>query len=153
MPAFSVKAIYPAACILGWMLVGCNRNPPTYPVVGKVQFPSGASVRMGTVETKSRDLGIIARGKINSDGTFSLTTFHPDDGAVSGTHDCVVVQLVIAEELGKTGTTFGVVDPRHNSYHSSGLTMEILPDKINEVTLEVTAYRGKEVSEKDHKHE
>ncbi len=106
---------------------------------------------MGTIETKSRDLGINARGKINSDGTFQLSTFNPMDGAVVGTHDCVVVQLVLAEELTTTGSTFGVVDPKHNSYASSGLTIDVRPEN-NEVILEVTAFRGRETAEKDHKH-
>lgn len=108
---------------------------------------------MGTVETKSRSLGLNARGKIESDGTFQLTTFEPNDGAVAGVHDCVVVQLVIGEELNKTGSAYGVVDPKHNSYKSSGLTIEVKPDSGNQVVLRVDAYRGKELSEKQHQHD
>lgn len=133
-------------------LVGCQRDPPTYPVSGKVQFPSGAPVRMGTVETRSQELGVHARGTIESDGSFSLTTFRPGDGAVAGIHDCVVVQLVVAEGFDGKVSTYGVVDPKHNSYRTSGLTLEVKPDQTNEVVLEVTALRGQEADEKDHKH-
>ena len=139
--------------LIACILLGCDRNPPTYPVSGKVSFPSGAPVRMGTIETKSREMGINARGKIASDGSFTLTTFKPDDGAVAGVHDCVVVQLVIAEDLPKTGGTFGVVDPKHNSYFTSGLSIDVNPEGPNEFRLEVSPFRGKEASEKDHKHD
>jgi hypothetical protein len=138
--------------IAGLLLVGCHRDPPTYTVSGKVKFPSGAPVRMGTVETKSRELGIHARGTIESDGSFQLTTFKPGDGAVAGTHDCVVVQVVIAQGYQGSGSTYGVVDPKHNSYHTSGLTIDVKPNESNEVVLVVTAFRGKEASERDHKH-
>jgi hypothetical protein len=138
--------------LTGILLSGCNRNPPTYPVTGKVRFPSGVPVRMGTIETKARELGTIARGTIESDGTFRLSTFEPDDGAVAGIHDCVVVQMVIAEKIGGRGSTYGVVDPKHNSYRTSGLTIEVDPNKANEFLLEVTPFRGKEGTEADHKH-
>jgi hypothetical protein len=146
-------------CLLLYLLVlscfftGCDGNPPTYPVSGKVVFPSGSAVRMGTIETKSRTLGVNARGKIQSDGTFQLTTFEPDDGAVAGVHDCVVVQLVIGEDLKSPGSSFGVVDPKHNSYQTSGLTIEVKPDSTNQFVLRVDAFRGKELSEKHHQHD
>lgn len=133
--------------------IGCNRNPPTYPVKGRVHFPSGSPVRMGTIEAKSRDLAINARGVINSDGTFELSTFTPGDGAVAGWHDCVVVQLVMhAEELNAKISTFGVVDPKHNSYGSSGLSFEVSDTQPNSIDLEVSPFRGKELSDKMHNH-
>ena len=134
------------------LLPGCRRDPPTYPVRGRVTFPSGAVVRTGTVETRSRELGTNARGSIQPDGTFQLSTFQSNDGAVAGLHDCVVVQLVIAEGLGTAVSTLGGVDPRHNSYRTSGLTIEVLPQPLNEVRLEVSAIGGKELPERDHKH-
>lgn len=133
--------------------VGCNRNPTTYPIKGRVHFPSGSPVRMGTIETKSRELGINARGTINSDGSFELTTFQPGDGAVAGWHDCVVVQLIIhGEEFKGKVSSFGVVDPKHASYGSSGLSFEVSPTQTNQVSLEVSPLRGKEVPEKLHSH-
>lgn len=144
------------ACLLSALILlslGCSRNPPTYPVKGKVVFPSGANVRMGTIETKSRSLGLNARGTIQTDGTFELTTFSPGDGAVAGTHDCVVIQMVMhAEEFSGKVSSFGMIDPKHNSYSTSGLSFEVKPEGPNEVTLEVSPFRGKEVSDQQHKH-
>ncbi|MBX3420020.1 MAG: hypothetical protein KF752_00545 [Pirellulaceae bacterium] len=133
-------------------LSGCNSHPDTYPVQGKVLFPSGAAVRTGTVEAKSRQHGLNARGEIQPDGSFTLSTFRPGDGAVAGIHDCVVVQFVVAEQLGTVGSAFGVVDPKHNSYKTSGLMIDIQPDTINQVVLQVSALGGKELKEKDHRH-
>lgn len=139
-----------ACCVTA---IGCNRNPATYPIKGKVQFPSGSAVRMGTIETKSRELGLNARGIIQNDGTFELTTFTEGDGAVAGLHDVVVVQMVMhGEEFSSKVSTFGMVDPKHNSYRTSGLSFEVKPEGPNEVLLKVEPFRGKELSEKDHKH-
>jgi hypothetical protein len=149
-----MSKLYFFCLLVGLILAGgCNRNPATYVVKGKVRFPSGAPVRMGTIETKSRDLGLNARGTINSDGTFELTTFKPGDGAVAGWHDCVIVQMIIrADEFSGKVSTFGVVDSKHNSYGSSGLSFEVSPTQPNEISLEVSPYGGKEASEKMHAH-
>ena len=57
---------------------------------------------------------------------------------VAGVHDCVVVQLVMAEEIkGHQASTIGVVDRRFSRYATSGLTVEISPDKSNNVLVEV----------------
>lgn len=133
-------------------LLGCNRQPATYSVQGQIQFPSGAAVRVGTVEVRSRSLGINARGAIEPDGSFQLTTFSPGDGAVEGIHDCVVVQMVIAEDVRQSASAFGVVDPKHGSYKTSGLTIDVKPDSENKVILKVDALGGKELKAKDHKH-
>jgi|694.fasta_scaffold00030_65 hypothetical protein len=134
------------------LLLGCNNQPATYPVYGQVQFPSGAAVRMGTVEARSRELGLNARGAIGPDGSFQLTTFSTDDGAVQGIHDCVIVQMVVTEDIAQAGSAFGVVDPKHGSYKTSGLTIEVQPDSENKVILKVDALDGKELKAKDHKH-
>ncbi|MFO0942352.1 MAG: hypothetical protein U0930_16560 [Pirellulales bacterium] len=144
--AFCISALF-------LLTLGCNRNPATYRVKGKVVFPSGANVRMGTIETKSRTLKLNARGTIQKDGSFELTTFSPGDGAVAGVHDCVIVQMVTnAEEFSGKVSSFGMIDPKHNSYTTSGLSFEVKPEGPNEITLEVSPIRGKELSEEQHKH-
>ncbi|MCA9225107.1 MAG: hypothetical protein KDA47_05820 [Planctomycetales bacterium] len=90
------------------------------------------------MELKSREHAIHARGEIDSDGRFELTTFEPGDGAVAGQHACVIVQLIVAEDLvGHVPSTDGVVHPRFASYHTSGLTCEIQSSADNNITLEV----------------
>ena len=94
------------------------------------QFPSRSILRHSvglaivTIELKSRQHDIHARGKLNLDGTFTLTTYEEGDGAVEGKHDCVIVQFVMTEGVqGHRPSTIGVIDRRYNSYTTSGLVL------------------------------
>lgn len=128
-----------ASTLIAVSLAGCSDDRlATFPVSGKVVFKDGSPVRMGTVELKSREHAVHARGEIDSDGRFELTTFEPGDGAVAGQHNCVIVQLIVAEDLvGHVPSTDGVVHPRFASYHTSRLTCEIQSSTDNNITLEV----------------
>jgi len=121
---------------------GCSDQLPTYPVSGIVQFEAGKPVHVGTLELKSREHGIQARGEIQPDGSFQLSTYAAGDGAVAGLHDCVVVQLVIAEGLSPhRPSAIGVVDGRHANYATSGIVVEVSPDRNNVFTIEVEGKR------------
>lgn len=135
------------------LLMGCSDKLPTYPVSGKVQFPDGSPVRVGTVELKSREQGVQARGTIATDGTFTLTTYEEDDGAVEGTHDAVVVQMIVTEDLaGHPPTTLGVVDRRFGSYATSGLSAVVKRDQENRVVLQVEGLQDRPSRSDGHKH-
>ena len=134
------------------MLTGCSDQLPTYPVRGRVEFKGGGGpVHVGTVELKSLDHGVQARGEIQDDGSFTLTTYQPGDGAVAGRHACVVVQFVMTEELaGHMGSKVGVIDRRYNSYATSGLQIEIQPHKTNEVLILVDGILKSQPEEHQH---
>jgi len=132
--------------------VGCSGRLATYPVQGKVQFVGGAPVRVGTVELKSLDHAVQARGEIQEDGSFTLSTFADGDGAVAGKHACVVVQFVMLEEaVGHRPSKMGVIAPRYSSYATSGLSIEVLPQSSNDVVIEVEGVLKKQ-PEGEHKH-
>lgn len=122
---------------------GCSDGRlKTYPVHGRVLFPSGSPVHVGTVELKSRDHGVQARGSIDGEGKFKLSTYSDGDGAVAGVHDCVVVQFVMTEEMpDMKPSALGVVHPRFASYSTSGLTVEVKADPANDIKLEVEGVR------------
>jgi len=83
-------------------------------------------VHVGTIELESREQAVTARGEIGGDGRFVLSTFKPGDGAVAGMHDCVVVQMVIVEDISNfRPITGGVIHPRFDSYATSGLVCEV----------------------------
>ena len=119
--------------------VGCSDGRlKAYPAKGKVVFKTGSPVHVGTVELKSREHGVQARGAIDKDGNFTLTTYVDGDGAIAGAHDCVVVQFVMTEELADfKPSAVGVVHPRFASYSTSGLSVEIKADQVNELKVEV----------------
>lgn len=142
-------------CWLSVTCLGCGTGqPPAYKTTGKVVFANGTAVKTGTVELKSREHPIQARGTIGPDGQFVLTTYREGDGAIAGQHDCVVVQMVIVEDLNQRNHgTYGVVHPRFASYHTSALTCTIDPKHGNDITLTVEGV-GKLAeggTEKDHK--
>jgi hypothetical protein len=91
---------------------------------------------------KSREHPIQARGEIAHDGSFRLTTYVENDGAVEGKHDCVVVQLVVVEELpGFQPSYEGVVHPRFASYSTSGLECDVLPSDNDQLIIRVEPLR------------
>jgi hypothetical protein len=121
------------------VFAGCSDGRlKTYPAKGKVLFKTGSPVHVGTVELKSREHGVQARGAIDKDGNFTLTTYADGDGAIAGVHDCVVVQFVMTEELADfKPSAVGVVHPRFASYSTSGLSVEVKADHVNELKIEV----------------
>ncbi len=80
--------IFPLLMLPGVILMGCGGSSsfvPTYEVKGKVLLPSGKPLSTGRVTFVSTD-GLVPEvsGEIQSDGTFSLTTRSPGDGAAPG---------------------------------------------------------------------
>jgi len=67
---------------------GCKRNPRVVPVAGKVLY-NGEPLPFGSV-TFQPDKGQPAVGDVSS-GTFTLSSYGPNDGAVPGKHGVSVV--------------------------------------------------------------
>ena len=76
---------------------GCSDGPRVYPVRGRVLFEDGAPADTGTIEFRSVESGLNARARIAEDGSFQLTTFEKNDGAVPGKHQVIVIQQVMVE--------------------------------------------------------
>jgi hypothetical protein len=76
--------------ILGLLLfAGCGYQRPALPAPvparGKVLLPSGQPLRGGRIQLNRLDPPLVdAFGDVGSDGSFTLTTYQPDDGAVPG---------------------------------------------------------------------
>lgn len=122
------------------LLPGCgNDRLPTYPVSGRVIFADGSPVRTGFIELQSDEHRVNARGTIARDGSFQLTTFDPNDGAVAGSHRAVIVQFLAQENLPAIPHDHGKpVSLKHADYATSGLTFEVEPGQTNtwEVVVE-----------------
>ena len=112
---------------------GCSDNQvPTWPVSGKVVLEDGTPLETGTVEFASDDGIHTARGSIQSDGSFRLTTFRNGDGAVAGAHDAVVIQLISTEDLPIHEHDHGpTIDPRYAHYDSADLRFTVKADEDN----------------------
>ncbi len=105
---------------------GCGpAGPATYPVRGKITFEDGSPAQVGLIEFRSADR-TIARGKIESDGSYSLTTFEPNDGALEGEHQVVIQQMIITEDLSFSSHNHGKRVPQfYADYSSSPLRAEV----------------------------
>lgn len=56
----------------------------------------------GSVIFRSVDHGLVATGSIQSDGTFRLGTYLPNDGALAGPHEVAIRPPMAGEDEGPT---------------------------------------------------
>jgi hypothetical protein len=121
--------------VLVLFLVGCGGRK-TYPVEGKIVYKDGSpatGLAGGNVEFDSVEQPVSAQGTIQSDGSFSLGTDAPGDGAVPGKHR-VVIALPLPLDQDKPPPP--AIDSRYHTFETSGLEVTVEP-KLNKVTLEV----------------
>ena len=93
-----------AGLLLALAVAGCGKaKPATAPVTGRVLL-DGKPVAGAAVMFEPVSGGVPARGSTGGDGSFTLSTFGRDDGALVGQHRVsiskFVVEGVAANELG-----------------------------------------------------
>jgi hypothetical protein len=126
---------------LVFLVAGCGGSKiPTYRAGGKVTFPDGKPLARGSVMFRTADGGrATARGQIQPDGSFKLSTFAPDDGAVAGKHQVlVVVPLLGTDPEGPAPPTPSPIDPRFAGYETSGLEFIVNDSGQNQFEIVVT---------------
>jgi hypothetical protein len=89
-PGSQARRAVAAAGLLLFGAAGCG--PALYPAGGKVTYPDGKPVTAGMVvfESKGQDRPVTARGEIQSDGSFRLSTHRPGDGVPPGKYRALV---------------------------------------------------------------
>lgn len=106
---------------------GCG--PRLYPVQGTVTFEDGAPVSGGLVVFESAGAdgkaSVMARGAIQADGRYELSTDRPGDGVPAGQYR---VRLVPPEPSldGRTSPAPSF-DRRYTRFQTSGLEFEVKP--------------------------
>ena len=134
--------------------IGCSSsNLTTHPVRGQLEFPDGTFPKFGTVEFYNAEHRVNARGEINPDGSFTVETYAPKDGAVAGRHAGVILQFmsnplsakreVVIEVDGETAHDHDhdhdqadMVHLKYADYRTSELSIQVEPGN-NQVTLEI----------------
>jgi len=108
---------------------GSSTTPPaTLPVTGKVLF-KGEPLTGGKIMFEPQGPGREAFGTIQKDGTFSLSTYGENDGAVPGSHRISVT--------GPAGKGSRAIPKKYSNYESSKLEMDVNGDKKEyTITLE-----------------
>lgn len=117
-------------------LSGCGGQNDTYRVTGKVVFPDGTALTQGKVifnpvsDSEGRD----AEAIIQPDGSFTLGTSKPGDGAFPGAYR---VAIHVARPPKGSEDRTPPIDPRYRSSSTSGLEAEVKPHHNNRFTFTV----------------
>jgi hypothetical protein len=124
------------------LLAGCGPDGPRlYPVTGRVVYRDGRPVPGGVVEFDPGGRLPVARGTLDADGRFVLTT-DGRAGAVAGEHRVVVVQVGAATAAGVAHAHKGAgIHKKYARFDTSGLTRTVRPDAANDLVIEVDAGR------------
>ncbi|MBA4190333.1 MAG: hypothetical protein C0467_20290 [Planctomycetaceae bacterium] len=122
-----------SACLL---TLGCNAGTPkTYRIPGRLVYDDGKPVPGATIVLQTTHDGqrIAARGMVNTDGTFELTTFTDKDGVIEGEHDITIVLLPATDSATPSKP---VVAAKYSNSESSGLKFTVKPD-TTEILIKV----------------
>jgi hypothetical protein len=152
--AFSRSPLW-LTCLACAFLSGCG-GPKIAKVTGRVTY-DGKPVTEGKIRFYPES-GRMALGNIGPDGTYTLTTFKPDDGALIGTHQVAIESTrvgpgsyqplkSIEEEMeqsrkgGKVlvpGKVEWLVPEKYSRPESSGLTATV-GSAANEINFDLPA--------------
>lgn len=142
-----------AMAVLMPLLSGCG-GTKTYPVYGRVELEgepdSGGELEGYCVTTESIDstdeqgIRFTANGYIAADGTFRLTTFEPDDGAVAGRHRVAVSAPV---QLFDGPANSEVIEIRYGDLSQSGLEITVSPGS-NDILLKLKRFGNEKAAKK-----
>ena len=97
--------------------------PSLIPAKGKVTY-KGQPLTQGIVRFEPDGFGRMATGKLQSDGTFVLSTYKKDDGVVAGVHKVFITDL---EKTLAKDRTF----KKYTQAASSGLTAEVSAEQTD----------------------
>lgn len=133
------------ASIAGLLLLtiaGCqSESDPVYPVSGKVTFPDGSPARFGIIEFR-RELPttVVARGKIQRDGTFRVRSSGSRSGLTQGNHKAIIIQVVGTHRTDHIHHDHGqIVADKYRDYNTTELSVDVSPDGKNH--FEIVAER------------
>jgi hypothetical protein len=139
-PAAACYLQLPVMLLLSGSL-GCNRAPQsTYPAKGIVKWSDGQPAKEladGTIELQVIEgpkIRVSPRGLVQSDGTFALRTYRPDDGAPAGKYRVAILPCSPAEE--NLPPPPQIIDRRLQSFQTTPLQIAIKPAP-NEIELTI----------------
>jgi hypothetical protein len=138
-PSRHERVLAAGCCFAISCLLGCSTSElPVYAARGRVTFRDGTAVGAGLVEARPVEAPrpVMARGDIQADGTFTLSTFKLGDGAIKGRHRAIVRPKISGHEGSEV--TAVPIDARFGSYETSGLSFTVTENAAkNEFTLVV----------------
>ncbi|HTK77498.1 MAG TPA: hypothetical protein VL371_19695 [Gemmataceae bacterium] len=138
------KRIGLAVLMLSACVGGCSGAGP-FPVEGTVVWEDDTPAKelhLGSVVFDLPEKQTSARGVIQPDGTFTLTTNKPNDGALAGEYKVLVVEGGRKPMAGGDGSQLapGYMDSRYADRSTTDLTATVKPGK-NVIKLKVRRAR------------
>ena len=132
------RSAFLLVAVCGLLLVGCDAAGPKYfPVSGTVQFKKdGSKAQFGSVEFRSEtDPPVIARGKIESDGTFSINA-SDKTGTVEGTHTVVIIQVIGDSRTRRVIHNHGLdVAKKYGDHRTTDLKVDVNQETAGDLLL------------------
>ena len=121
------------------LFAGCTQTPSVVPVSGKVLY-NWEPLPFGIVMFQPEQ-GQAAQGEIQPDGTFQLSTYGPNDGAVPGHHK-VSVRCFSNKKSGTDGGDSGapcrlLIPQQYTRFGMSGLSADVKPGSTEPIVLEL----------------
>lgn len=142
MKVFSLGLLL--ACLTA---VGCSDSLHVVPVEGKVIF-QGEPLKFGAVLFQPEQGGQPACGKIQPDGTFKLSTFQLEDGAVVGRHKVRVTCYSSANSKSQKNGPSGeqplgqlLIPRKYTIFGTSGLAAEVSANGDEPFEFRLTGHR------------
>lgn len=122
-------ALFPLA--VGCAMLGCNRSdqPATNPVRGTVTY-RGQPLAGAAVTFMAEGASRAAVGKTDGAGSFQLTTYEPNDGAVAGTHVVTVKKYDSDPPPLPTSPPDGSADPAEEAKYTAAMARWQVTAKI-----------------------
>lgn len=138
---FTAFARRQCVCLVSAALVavpGCSESTQleTAPVTGTVTL-DGSPLSKGIV-TFQPEYGRGATGHIQADGSYSLSTYRPSDGALVGKHKIGVISTESDPAKGPEGRSRSLVPARYATPGGSGLTADVRAGQVNAIDLKLT---------------
>jgi hypothetical protein len=129
------------AIALSFLTGAAGCGPKLYPVRGKVAYPDGKPLTEGMVvfESKGKDNLVMARGEIQADGSYELSTYKAGDGAMPGIYRVMVASKSDPNAVDKPNRP-PPFDSRFMAFNTSGLEFEVKAES-NEFPIRVARSR------------
>lgn len=134
-----------SALVLGLAaLAGCGRSEgiETARVYGVVSLDGQPYTQGGWVQFTPQFAAKMAGGRIQSDGSYELSTYALGDGAAVGSHQVAVVPAIsegdddFTEEI-RPAPIQSAIPKKYQSAKTSGLVFEVKPGQSNEFPIEM----------------
>src|SRR4029079_2417156 len=135
LPEFTLRRLSLLLAVLA-CLVGCGQGK-TAAVNGRVQLKDGSDVSVlegYSLNFESEGGKSSAVGEVNADGTFMLSTFGANDGAVPGKYRVAINPLTNPNP--DKPPIKSKLPAKYENLDSSGLTVEVKPGQ-NNIELEL----------------